>query len=132
MHTAIIIGATGLVGNHLLQQLIRDERYNKIIIFGRRSVNLSDAKIEEHIIEFDNVESWRHLVKGDVLFSSLGTTIRQAGSTNAQYKIDFTYQYEFAKAAASNNVPSYVLVSSAGADAKSIVFYTRMKGELEN
>jgi uncharacterized protein YbjT (DUF2867 family) len=66
-----------------------------------------------------------------VLFSTLGTTLRKAGSKEAQYKIDYTYQYEVAKAAAGNGVPQYVLVSSAGAAPQSRVFYSRMKGELE-
>jgi uncharacterized protein YbjT (DUF2867 family) len=71
-------------------------------------------------------------VQGDVLFSALGTTLKQAGSKENQYKIDYTYQYQFAAIAAENGVPVYVLVSSAGADPASSVFYSRVKGELEN
>jgi uncharacterized protein YbjT (DUF2867 family) len=71
------------------------------------------------------------LLTGDVLFSALGTTIKKAGSKEAQYKIDFTYQYEVARAASENGVRHYVLVSSAGASPQSGLFYSRMKGELE-
>jgi uncharacterized protein YbjT (DUF2867 family) len=70
-------------------------------------------------------------VQGDVLFSTMGTTIKTAKTKENQYRVDFTYQYEFAKAAAENGVGAYVLVSSMGADSKSLVFYSRIKGELE-
>lgn len=128
---AIVLGATGLIGSALVQQLILEDDYEKIIIIHRRATGFVNPKIEEHIVDFDQVESYSKLVKGDVLFSSLGTTLSKAGSKDAQYKIDFTYQYEVAKAAAENNVNTYVLVSSAGANPKSSVFYSRIKGELE-
>src|SRR5690606_6354887 len=69
--------------------------------------------------------------QGDVFFSSLGTTLKQAGSQNAQYKVDYHYQYKFAEIAAQNGVPAYVLVSSSGASPESLIFYSRMKGTLE-
>jgi len=131
MKTAIILGATGLVGSALLKLLLHDDEYGKIKIFVRRSTQLHDPKLEEHIIDFDRPESWRHLVTGDVLFSAFGTTIRKAGSQDAQYKVDYTYQYQFAEAAAGNNVPVYVLVSAAYASPESKIFYSRIKGELE-
>ena len=131
MKTALVIGATGLVGRELVQQLLQDDRFDKVIVFVRRTTGISQPKLQEHLIDFDAPESWQHLVKGDVLFSALGTTIKQAGSQTAQYKIDYTYQYNFAKAAALNGVSTYVLISSAGANAASRIFYSRMKGELE-
>jgi uncharacterized protein YbjT (DUF2867 family) len=72
------------------------------------------------------------LVKGDVLFSCLGTTLKLAGSKEAQWKIDYEYQYQFAKIAKENNVNSYVLVSAANASSKSLIFYSKMKGQLED
>lgn len=131
MKTVIVIGATGLVGKELVTQLLRSPSFTKVIIFVRRSAGIQHAKLEEHIIDFDKPETWKHLVKGDVLFSALGTTLKQAGSKEAQFRVDHTYQYNFAKAAAENEVPVYVLVSSAGADLRSRIFYSRMKGELE-
>lgn len=128
---AIIIGATGLVGKELVQLLLMDEKFTEVTVFGRRSLGLNHAKLKEHIINFDNPDEWKHLVTGDVFFSTLGTTIKQAGSEEAQYKVDHTYQFEFAKAAAENRIPNYVLISAAGADPKSRFFYSRMKGELE-
>lgn len=130
--TAIVIGATGLVGRQLLQQLLADESFSKVKIFVRRSTGVSHPKLEEHMINFDQIEASRSEVTGDVLFSCLGTTLKQAGGKEQQYKVDFTYQYEFAQAAKENGVPAYVLVSSASANAASRIFYTRIKGELED
>jgi uncharacterized protein YbjT (DUF2867 family) len=129
--TAIVIGATGLVGTQLVRLLLTDNYFRKVIVFVRRSMQIRDDKLEEHLIDFDKPETWQHLVKGDVLFSTLGTTIKQAGSQQAQYRIDYFYQYQFAQAAAHNDVPVYVLVSSAGANPDAVIFYSRMKGELE-
>jgi uncharacterized protein YbjT (DUF2867 family) len=131
MKTANLIGATGLVGSQLLQLLLADPRFGKIRVFGRRACGVQHDKIEEHIIDFDMPESWQALVRGDVLFSTLGTTIKEAGSQVEQRKIDYSYQYYFAEAASANGVPFYVLVSAPGADPKSRLFYTQIKGELE-
>ncbi|QNE39473.1 NAD-dependent epimerase/dehydratase family protein [Hymenobacter sp. NBH84] len=132
MKTALVIGATGLVGDYLLRQLLSDDQYDKIHVFTRRPTGYSNPdKLEEHLIDFDRPAEWHDLLRGDVLFSSLGTTLKQAGSQEAQYKVDYTYQYEAAAAAARNGVPAYVLISSAGADPDAFVFYSRMKGELE-
>ncbi len=130
-NTALVIGATGLVGSHLVTRLLQDERFGKVVIFVRRTTGIADSKLEEHIIDFEKPEQWKHLVNGDVLFSSLGTTRSKAGSKDAQKRVDYDYQYQFAEAAAGNDVPVLVLVSSVGAKASSPLFYTRIKGELE-
>jgi uncharacterized protein YbjT (DUF2867 family) len=132
MKTALVIGATGLVGKELVGQLLQDARFGKVIVFVRRAAGRTHAKLEEHLVDFDNPAGWKDLLRGDVLFSAMGTTIKKAGSKEAQYKIDYTYQYEAARAAAENGVPTYVLVSSAGASSSSRIFYSRMKGELED
>lgn len=129
---ANVIGASGLVGHELLVQLLDHTEFEKVRIFVRRTTGIVHPKLEEQIIDFDNTESWNPLVKGDVLFSTLGTTIKTAKTKENQYRVDFTYQYEFAKAASDNGVPVYLLVSSLGANPKSSVFYSRMKGELED
>lgn len=129
--TAIVIGATGLVGSHLLQQLLDDHRYSKVLVLHRRSTGIIHPKLEERIIDFDEPDTWNNLVKGDHLFSALGTTMIKAGSEEAQYRIDYTYQYNVAKIAAQNNVTGCALVSSIGARSDSKNFYLRMKGELD-
>jgi uncharacterized protein YbjT (DUF2867 family) len=129
---ANIIGASGLVGQQLLIQILDHPEFEKVRIFVRRPLGISHPKLEEQIIDFEQAESWKSLVQGDVLFSTLGTTIKTAKTKENQYRVDYTYQYEFAKAASLNGVPTYLLVSSMGANPKSSVFYSRMKGELED
>jgi uncharacterized protein YbjT (DUF2867 family) len=130
--TVLVLGATGLVGSALVDQLLNSETYEKVILFLRRQSGKHSEKLVEHIIDFDDPDSWSHLVKGDVLFSAFGTTIKKAGSQENQFRIDYTYQYQFAAAAKNNGVATYVLVSSAGADSKSKIFYSRMKGQLDD
>ncbi|MDD4148580.1 MAG: NAD(P)H-binding protein [Bacteroidales bacterium] len=130
--TAIVIGATGLTGFELTKQLIKNDNFEKVIIFGRRKTGLSNDKLQEYIVDFDKPESFAENVKGDVLFSCMGTTIKKARTKENQYKVDVTYQYEVAKAARENNAEAIVLISSAGANSKSSIFYSKIKGQLEN
>lgn len=128
---AIIIGATGLVGKQLVKQLLEGNEYSTIKIFVRQPSGFTNNRIEEHIIDFDNVKPISSEITGDLLFSCMGTTLKQAGSKDAQYRIDYTYQYEFAKLASDNGVMHYILVSSPSANPNSMFFYTKIKGELE-
>ncbi|MBR5106807.1 MAG: NAD(P)H-binding protein [Bacteroidales bacterium] len=128
---ALVIGATGAVGKDLVDQLLKDDAFERVTVFVRRPLAIENPKLTVHIIDFDHPEQWQNLLRGDVLFSCLGTTIKAAGSQANQWKVDYTYQYEAAKAARANGVETYALVSSIGADPKSKIFYTRMKGELE-
>lgn len=128
---ALIIGATGATGKDLVTQLLADEHFDEIHIFVRRNVGVKHEKLRVHVVDFDKIEEWKDELRGDALFSALGTTIKQAGSQKVQWKVDYTYQYEVAKAAKVNGVETMALVSSAWATAKSKVFYTRMKGQLE-
>jgi uncharacterized protein YbjT (DUF2867 family) len=130
MH-ALLIGATGATGKDLLDILLEDNSFHRVDIFARRDLHIQHEKLKVHVIDFDNSEQWKHLVKGDVLFSCLGTTLKAAGSKEAQWKIDYDYQYQFAEAARENNVSHYVLVSSGSSSPDSLIFYTRMKGQLE-
>ena len=128
---ALVIGATGAVGKDLVEQLLKDDTFERVDVFVRREMPLLSSKLVPHVVDFDHPEGWSDLLTGDVLFSSLGTTIKAAGSQDAQWKVDYTYQYEAAKAARANGVQQYILVSSVGADAKSKIFYSRMKGQLD-
>ena len=128
---AIVIGATGATGKDIVSQLLDDSQFDEVHIFVRRNPFTSHSKLHVHIVDFQNIDEWKDELKGDVLFSALGTTLKQAGSQKAQWKIDYTYQYEVAKAARENGVETMILVSSAWATADSKVFYTRMKGQLE-
>ena len=128
---AIVIGATGLVGSKLVGLLLADSRFENVKVFVRKSTGLYNDKLEEHVVNFDEPDTWKKLVTGDVLYSAMGTTLKAAGGKDAQYKVDYTYQYQTAKIAAANNVQTYVLVSAAGSNPSSKIFYSRIKGELE-
>lgn len=129
---ALVLGATGAVGKDLVQQLLADDSFESVDIFVRREVKMDSPKLTVHVVDFDHPEAWADELKGDVLFSCLGTTIKAAGSQEVQWKVDYTYQYEVAKAARANGVKIYVLVSAIGADVKSKFFYSRMKGALDD
>lgn len=129
---AILLGATGAVGRDLVRQLLQDDRFTELYLLVRRiPEGLSSPKLRIELLDFDQPDQWPELPEADVLFSSLGTTLRDAGSQAAQYRVDYGYQYEVARRAAARGVPHYILVSAWGAKPKARSFYSRMKGELE-
>jgi uncharacterized protein YbjT (DUF2867 family) len=128
---ALIIGATGATGKDLVNKLIEDKDFNEIHAFVRKPLEIKNEKLTFHIVDFEKPETWKDLVTGDVAFSCLGTTLKDAGSKEAQHKVDYDYQLNFAKAAKENNVEDFVLVSAYGANPNSKIFYSKMKGELE-
>ena len=128
---ALVIGATGATGQELVSQLLEDVSFNSVSIFVRNDPNITHSKLKTYIIDFSKIEDYKNSIKGDVLFSCLGTTLRDAGSKEKQYLVDLTYQFEFAKIASENGVPNYSLVSSTGANENSPFFYPKIKGKLE-
>ncbi|SEH33125.1 NAD(P)H-binding protein [Chryseobacterium culicis] len=128
---ALVIGATGATGKDLVNQLLNDKEFDEVDIFVRKPVDIQNEKLKVHVVNFEKPDEWKDKVKGDVAFSCLGTTLKDAGSKEAQKKVDFDYQYEFAKAAKENEVEDYILVSAYGANPQSKIFYSKMKGELE-
>ena len=131
MKTAIVLGASGLVGTELVHQLINSSEFGEVKIFVRRALEITHPKLKEHIIDFDNLSSWKQDLIGDSLFSCMGTTIKTAGSKEKQYLVDFTYPYNCIEAAIDNGTKQIILVSSIGAKATSSNFYLRIKGKLE-
>lgn len=127
----LIIGATGLVGKEITKQALESSEVSSVVVFVRRPMKMMHAKLNEHVVDFNDVNSWKDLLHGDVLFSTMGTTIKAAGSKEAQYKVDYEYQYNVAATAKENGVSSMVVISSSGADAHSPFFYLKTKGELE-
>lgn len=128
---ALVIGATGATGKDLVDTLLNDDDFKIVHCFVRRPLEIYHPKLTYHVVDFDRPEEWKNLITGEIAFSSLGTTLKQAGSKEAQKKVDFQYQSDFAKAAKENGVSGLVLVSSYGANPKSKIFYTRIKGQLE-
>jgi uncharacterized protein YbjT (DUF2867 family) len=129
---ALIIGATGATGKDLVQVLLEDINYSKVLIFVRRSSGIVHPKLQEVITDFDKLEEVSALIKGDVLFSCLGTTLKVAGSKEKQWHIDYEIPLKFAEMAKRNGVSGMVLLSSYGANSKSKVFYSQLKGKLED
>lgn len=129
---ALIIGATGATGKDLVTQLLADDTYSQVHCFVRKPLTLTHPKLYAHVVDFETPEAWADLLRGDVAFSCLGTTLAVAGSKEAQWRVDYGYQYNFAKLCRNNGVPTFVLISAAGAKAPSKLFYNRMKGQLED
>ena len=129
---ALIIGATGATGKDLVTQLLADDTYSQVHCFVRKPLTLTHLKLHTHVVDFETPEAWADLLRGDVAFSCLGTTLAVAGSKEAQWRVDYDYQYNFAELCHNNGVPTFVLISAAGAKAQSKLFYNRMKGQLED
>ena len=129
--TAIVLGASGLVGNEVLYALLNDADFSSIKIFIRKPLPIEHPKLEQHIINFNVIGNYSGLITGDVIFCCLGTTIKTAGSKEAFRKVDYTYPLEFARIAKQNGVKTFMLTSSLGADKSSSNFYLKVKGEVE-
>lgn len=131
MKKAILIGATGATGKDLVQVLLQDAEFSEVHVFVRKPLDFKNPKLKVHVVDFTRMEEWKDLINGNVAFSTMGTTLKQAGSKEAQRIVDFDYQFHFAKYAKENGIPHFVLLSAYGADAKSMLFYNKMKGDLE-
>ena len=129
--TALLAGATGLIGSQLLPLLLASERYDKVIVVGRKSVPTIHPKLVQVITELDKLEDARLKLIADDVYCCLGTTMARAGSQAAFFKVDFSYVVQLAALAAGNFAAQFLVVSSMGADAESRVYYSRVKGEME-
>lgn len=127
--TALIIGASGLIGKQLVQQLLEDDRYEKVTALVRKPLDIRHEKLDQTRYDFD----WPNadLAIGDELFCCLGTTIKKAGSQAAFRKVDYDCIVETAKIALGNGTKKIAVVSSMGADKDSSIFYNKVKGETE-
>lgn len=130
--TAILFGASGLVGGYCLELLLASPLYSKVKVFNRRKLDIRHPKYEEFIINFDELEDYADWIIGDDVFCCLGTTRKKAGSKAAFSKVDYTYVFEAAKIAAKNKANQFLLVSAVGADKDSMFFYNQIKGEIES
>ena len=128
---AIVIGGTGATGGELVAQLLEDPRFGTVTVLVRRAFFSKNPKLKEVVVDFEKLNDYRNDILGDVAFSCLGTTLKDAGSKDAQWRVDHDYQLEFAKMAKGNGVESFVLISAMGANADSSIFYNKMKGTLE-
>ncbi len=129
--TALVIGASGLVGRHLVNKLLADPDFSKIIIFVRKKIEISHPKLFQNITDFNSLSSVSESFRGDALFCCIGTTTKQVNSKQEYRKVDYEYPLQVGKICKANNVKHFLLISSIGANIKSRAFYTRLKGEIE-
>jgi uncharacterized protein YbjT (DUF2867 family) len=132
MRTAVVLGASGLVGGHLLRQLRDDSAYSAVTLLTRRPLGLQGGTVREAVVNFELPESFRALVAVDDVFCCLGTTMKKAGSEEAFRKVDFEAPLAVAREARAAGAGQYLIVTAVGADPKSRVFYSRVKGEVES
>jgi uncharacterized protein YbjT (DUF2867 family) len=130
-NTALILGATGLTGSLLLKRLIADERYSKIKLFSRRSSDVNSPKVKEFTGEILNLENFKNDFTGDEVYCCIGTTTAKTSDKNLYREIDYGIPTKAAMIARQNNIPTFMVVSAIGANAKSKIFYNKTKGEME-
>lgn len=129
MNTALIAGATGLVGSFLLKELLEQEHYSKVTILVRKPLEMSHPRLQQVVFDFDNPD--KSAIKADDIYCCLGTTIKQAGSKEAFRKVDYHYPMMLAQTAFDNGCKRFAVVTAIGSSEKSSFFYNQVKGELE-
>ena len=129
--TALLLGASGLVGRHVFRRLVSDARWSRVVTLGRRPMPTAFDTHEHHIVHFDELATYAAHFACDDLFCVLGTTMKQAGSREAFRRVDLEIPFEAAQLAHSAGASQMLLVSALGADPGSRIFYNRTKGEAE-
>jgi uncharacterized protein YbjT (DUF2867 family) len=129
--TALLFGASGLVGSHLLNQLISNNNYSNIKLFVRSTIEINDPKIEIIQTDFNNLENHKEDIKGDDCFFCIGTTKKNSPDKKEYKRVELDVPKQIAQIAKSNSVNSFVFVSSGYADPKSLGDYLKFKGEVE-
>ena len=130
--TALLVGATGLVGGHCLELLLQDDAWEQVAVLGRREIGTTHRKLVQRVVDFDRLVGLDNVPRVDDVFCCLGTTMKHAGSEAAFRRVDFTYVQELAQLASRHRASQFLLVSALGADRRSRVFYSRVKGEVED
>jgi uncharacterized protein YbjT (DUF2867 family) len=130
--TVLLLGASGLIGSHCLKILLADDHFDKVIALVRRPLNITHPKLVTTIVDFEKLDNYASEIKAEAVLSTLGTTLRKAGSSVKFTKVDYEYQLKVAEIARRNGATTFVLLSSIGADKKSMVLYTKVKGEVED
>jgi uncharacterized protein YbjT (DUF2867 family) len=129
--TVWLVGATGLVGRETLNALLESDHFTRVVAFTRRSLGLQHPKLEERLIDFEQLEAAYAGEAADAAVCCLGTTIKAAGSQAQFRRVDHDYPLAFARAAKQAGAAQLVVVTAMGANARASVFYNRVKGELE-
>lgn len=130
--TAVLLGASGATGQKLLPLLLDEPSYSKIITLSRRDAGNSHRKLENRVVDFDDIAAGFNGLRVDDCYCTFGTTIEIAGSEAAMIRIDHDFVLEFAKAGLAAGATRFAYLSAANADAGSSVFYARLKGKTED
>ena len=128
--TALVAGSTGLIGSQLLELLLAESSYTKVIALSRKPLSISHSKLENIVVEANDLKK-HHELKADDVFCCLGTTIKQAKTKEAFSKVDFDYPLKLANILKANGASQYHLISALGADRSSSIFYNQVKGKVE-
>jgi uncharacterized protein YbjT (DUF2867 family) len=131
MKTAVVVGASGLVGKACVYALLESVEYSRITILVRKQLALTHHKLHQVLVDFNNLEIHRKFLATDAFFCCLGTTIKEAGSQEAFKRVDVEYPVALARLAKAQGCNQFLLVSALGANAQSPIFYNRCKGEVE-
>jgi len=131
MRTAVIAGASGLIGKELVQKLINSDQYRRIYVLSRKKSGLVNEKIVELVIDFEKINQLKFEEPVDDVFCTLGTTMKQAGSRDNFKKVDFEYVVALANLGKLAGASKFLVISAMGADSKSAVFYNKVKGMTE-
>jgi uncharacterized protein YbjT (DUF2867 family) len=131
MKTAIILGATGLTGGYLLDKLLSEPNYSKVILFSRSSVNCTNPKLVEHLVDLFKLKDYKEQFKADEVFCCIGTTQKKTPDEETYRNIDYGIPVRAAELCKLNNIPTFSVISALGADPNSKMFYNRTKGEME-
>jgi uncharacterized protein YbjT (DUF2867 family) len=129
--TALLLGASGLVGGHCLKLLLDDPFYEKVVAPVRQPLAIEDNSLLQVQVDFERIEEHVAEFRANDVFCCLGTTIKKAGSREAFSRVDLTYPSRFAEMALANGAGQFLLVSAVGADPDSSIFYNQVKGEVE-
>ncbi|PYO43128.1 MAG: oxidoreductase [Gemmatimonadetes bacterium] len=129
--TALVAGGSGLVGGHVLRQLLEDPDYDRVTALTRRPLALTHKKLVQRVVDFDRLAEVGDFPRVHDVFCCLGTTIKQAGSQEAFRKVDLAYVVELGRMAVRHRASQFLVVTAVGADPRSRVFYNRVKGEAE-
>lgn len=131
LKTAIVLGATGLTGNHLVKLLLEDNRYDKIKLFSRSSIGLKNQKIEEYLGDILHLSDFQKAFTGDEVYCCIGTTKAKTPDKEMYKKIDYGIPIGAAELSVKNGIGTFIVISALGANADSKIFYNRTKGEME-
>lgn len=129
--TALVAGASGLVGGHVLRLLLEDRGYDRVTTLARRELPLAHPKLTQRRVDFEHLAQLADFPRVHDVFCCLGTTLKQAGSADAFRKVDLTFVVELGRVAARHRASQFLVVTALGADPGSRVFYSRVKGEAE-